>query len=171
MNMVRIFILFRITIILEFIFCSTHLIFDFQLMASFVNRFNFIIIIDYFRIIFLYAVLLISARVFTFRASYMAQEKFYNRFHFLLFSFVLSIVILVLRPNLISVLLGWDGLGIRSYLLVIYYSRGKSFNAGMITFARNRIGDALIIIRLRYVIYLTSYNINRVPYLARLNYY
>ena len=171
MNMVRIFILFRITMILEFIFCSTHVIFDFQLLASFVTRFNFIIIIDYFRIIFLYTVLLISARVFTFRASYMAQEKFYNRFHFLLFSFVLSIVILVLSPNLISVLLGWDGLGIRSYLLVIYYSRGKSFNAGMITFARNRIGDALIIIRLRYVIYLARYNINRMPYLARLNYY
>lgn len=169
--MVSIFILFRLIIILEFIFCSTNLIFDFQLLTSFVGRFNFIIIIDYFRLIFLYTVLLISARVFTFRASYIMHEKFYNRFHFLLFSFVLSIVILILSPNLVSVLLGWDGLGIRSYLLVIYYSRGKSFNAGIITFARNRVGDALIIVSLRYVIYIASYNISRIAYLARLNYY
>ena len=101
----------------------------------------------------------------------MVSEKFYNRFHFLLFSFVLSIIILILSPNLISVLLGWDGLGIRSYLLVIYYSSRKSFNAGITTFARNRVGDALIIIRLRYIFYIANLNISITNYLVRLDHY
>jgi NADH-ubiquinone oxidoreductase chain 5 len=35
--------------------------------------------------------------------------------------FVVSIMFLIARPNVISILLGWDGLGLVSYLLVIYY--------------------------------------------------
>jgi NADH-ubiquinone oxidoreductase chain 5 len=36
---------------------------------------------------------------------------------------------LIIRPNLISMLLGWDGLGLVSYCLVIYYQNVKSNNA------------------------------------------
>merc|ERR1711997_843529 len=70
-----------------------------------------------------------------------------------------SIVLLIISPNLISILLGWDGLGISSYLLVIYYRRRKSYNAGIITVISNRVGDALIIICFRRLIYLNSLNI------------
>jgi hypothetical protein len=31
-------------------------------------------------------------------------------------------------PNFIRILLGWDGLGVTSFLLVVYYQREKSFN-------------------------------------------
>merc|ERR1711981_211357 len=68
-------------------------------------------------------------------------------------------VLLIISPNLISILLGWDGLGISSYLLVIYYRRRKSYNAGIITVISNRVGDALIIICFRRLIYLNSLNI------------
>lgn len=50
--------------------------------------------------------------------------------------------ILILRPNFISILLGWDGLGVTSYILVIYFQREKSFRAGLITALTNRLGDA-----------------------------
>lgn len=114
---------------------------------------------DYFRLLFLWAVILISSRVFIFSSSYIKEDKFLIRFHYLLFLFIISIIILVLSPNLIRLLLGWDGLGIRSYLLVIYYARPKSFNAGIITFARNRVGDALIIISLSFMLYHVRLNI------------
>merc|ERR1719511_505958 len=54
-------------------------------------------------------------------------------------------VLLILSPNLFRILLGWDGLGVSSYLLVIYYRSKKSYNSGIITFMSNRVGDALII--------------------------
>merc|ERR1712051_884485 len=72
---------------------------------------------------------------------------------------VLSIIILIFSPNLISILLGWDGLGIRSYLLVIYYSRKKSFNSGIVTILSNRVGDALILVSVCYFIMLENLNI------------
>lgn len=54
--------------------------------------------------------------------------------------------LIVIRPHLLSILLGWDGLGLVSYALVIYYKNVKSINAGMVTFLSNRIGDLGIIL-------------------------
>ena len=75
----------------------------------------------------------------------MASEKFLDRFIFLLFSFVLSIFIIVFRPNLFRIIIGWDGLGITSFLLVIYFQNKSSINAGLITVLTNRLGDVLIL--------------------------
>lgn len=54
--------------------------------------------------------------------------------------------------NLIAIILGWDGLGVTSYLLVIYYQRWKSYSAGILTALRNRVGDVLIILGVCYSI-------------------
>jgi len=77
--------------------------------------------------------------------SYIRREPFFLRFHLLVLSFVFSMLLLILRPNLISILLGWDGLGVTSYLLVIYYNSSKSSNAALLTALRNRIGDVCVV--------------------------
>jgi NADH-ubiquinone oxidoreductase chain 5 len=69
-----------------------------------------------------------------------------NRFIYLVVIFVFSIIILIIRPNLIRVLLGWDGLGLVSYCLVIYFQNIKSYNAGILTALSNRIGDVALLI-------------------------
>ncbi len=66
---------------------------------------------------------------------------------------------LILRPNLVRILLGWDGLGLRSYLLVIYYGSTKSYNSGIVTALTNRLGDALILLRIGYVIVFGNWNL------------
>nr|ANZ03393.1 NADH dehydrogenase subunit 5 [Georissa bangueyensis] len=88
----------------------------------------------------------ISACVMMFSTSYMKNDPFHSRFIFLVLFFILSMNILVFIPNMISMLLGWDGLGITSFTLVIYYQNMKSLSAGMTTALVNRIGDVLLLL-------------------------
>lgn len=67
-------------------------------------------------------------------------------------------IALIIRPNLIRILLGWDGLGLVSYALVIYYQNVKSFNAGMLTALSNRIGDVIILVSIALIRSTGSFN-------------
>lgn len=82
----------------------------------------------------------------------MRSEKRISIFIFLVYSFVVSIRLLIISPNLIRVLLGWDGLGLISYCLVIYYQNIKSYNAGMLTAMSNRIGDVMILLSIAWIL-------------------
>jgi len=62
--------------------------------------------------------------------------------------FIISMILLIISPNLIRILLGWDGLGLISYCLVIYFQNLKSFNAGILTVLSNRIGDVGLLFRI-----------------------
>jgi len=115
--------------------------------------------VDIFARVFLFTVFLISSAVFSFRFSYISPQKFFGRFHALLIAFVFSMVLLVISSNLISILVGWDGLGVSSYLLVIYYGSTKSYNAGILTVMTNRFGDVLLLIRIGMLLNLGSWRI------------
>lgn len=96
-------------------------------------------------------VLIISSIVIIYSGSYIANDKTIIRFIILVFLFVLSIVLLILSPNMISILLGWDGLGLVSYCLVIYYQNVKSARAGLLTVLSNRIGDVAILLAISWL--------------------
>ena len=104
------------------------------------------------------AVLFISANVILFAESYIKGDPFINRFIQLVLLFVASINFLIFIPNLITLLLGWDGLGLVSFLLVIYYQSPKSLAAGIITALTNRIGDVLILISIAWALNLGTWN-------------
>ena len=124
----------------------TETIIEWELLNSRSSRVYLILIFDYISLFFLSLVLLISGRVIIYRNSYISSEQYNSRFISLVLCFVLSIALLILSPNIIRILLGWDGLGVTSYLLVIFYQRSKSYNAGIITALTNRLGDVGILI-------------------------
>lgn len=109
-------------------------------------RWEFPLILDFFSFFFRGVVFLISFFVFLFSASYMRQEAFFKRFGNLVILFLLSIQALIFIPHLFFLLLGWDGLGLRSFLLVIYYNNAKRLRSGLITLAYNRLGDVFFLI-------------------------
>jgi len=76
----------------------------------------------------------------------MRIEKYFFRFILVVYLFVLSIIFFIFSFNLIILLLGWDGLGLVSYCLVIYYQNVKSANAGIVTILSNRVGDVAILL-------------------------
>lgn len=113
---------------------------------------------DWIRLIFISFVLFISSLVIFYRKEYMSHDIYINRFIILVLLFVFSIIILIISPNLISILLGWDGLGLVSYVLVIYFQNVKSFNAGILTALSNRIGDVALLIAIAWILNYGSWN-------------
>nr|QWT71537.1 NADH dehydrogenase subunit 5 [Limnodrilus hoffmeisteri] len=107
---------------------------------------KFMLICDPVGVIYGATVLFIAANVMMFSKFYMSNDPFINRFSVLVMLFVTSMMALIFIPNLMALLLGWDGLGITSFILVIYYQNPKSLGAGMITAMMNRIGDVMILI-------------------------
>nr|ALO76308.1 NADH deshydrogenase subunit 5 [Rhagium mordax] len=116
------------------------------------------ILLDWMSLLFMSFVLFISSMVIYYSQEYMFGDENLNRFIYLVIMFVLSMMLLIISPNLISILLGWDGLGLVSYCLVIYYQNVKSFNAGMLTALSNRIGDVALLMSIAWMMNYGSWN-------------
>nr|YP_009564017.1 NADH dehydrogenase subunit 5 [Ibacus alticrenatus]QAX91367.1 NADH dehydrogenase subunit 5 [Ibacus alticrenatus] len=116
------------------------------------------LILDPISLVFSSFVLLISSMVLYYSGGYMSGDKSFNRFMYLVLAFVMSMMLLIVSPNLISILLGWDGLGLVSYALVIYYKNEKSANSGMLTVLSNRVGDVAILLSISLMISLGGWN-------------
>nr|QZZ18209.1 NADH dehydrogenase subunit 5 [Burara oedipodea] len=116
------------------------------------------ILIDWMSLLFMMFVSMISSSVIFYSKSYMSSEINLNRFIVLVLLFVLSMILLIISPNIISIFLGWDGLGLVSYCLVIYYQNIKSYNAGMLTALSNRIGDVFILMVISWMVNYGSWN-------------
>lgn len=121
--------------------------------------FRFIIIIDKIRVSFSIVVILISFCVFSFACRYIREDVFKFRFGLILIIFVLSINILIFSGSIFLLLLGWDGLGISSFALIIYYHNVTRLNAGYLTLLTNRLGDVVIIITIPLILFVGYYNI------------
>lgn len=116
------------------------------------------LIFDWMSLSFLIVVRFISAIIIGYSIYYMEGDLNYKRFTFILIMFVISMMFLIIRPNLIRLLLGWDGLGLTSYALVIYYQNESSNNSGIITVLRNRIGDSALLVAIGLCFYLGGWN-------------
>ena len=84
-----------------------------------------------------------------FASWYMRGEEGYSRFFAYMNLFIASMLCLVLSDNLLFLYLGWEGVGICSYLLIgFYYSGRENCEAALKSFVVTRVGDVLLIIGL-----------------------
>nr|AWB97142.1 NADH dehydrogenase subunit 5 [Melophagus ovinus] len=116
------------------------------------------LLFDWMSLLFMSFILFISCLVIFYSMEYMIGDLNINRFILLMLMFVFSMMLLVISPNLISILLGWDGLGLISYCLVIYFQNIKSLNAGMLTVLSNRVGDVMLLLAISWMLNFGSWN-------------
>nr|QHO05159.1 NADH dehydrogenase subunit 5 [Cheiracanthium triviale] len=102
------------------------------------------IMLDWISMMFMSTVMLISGLILMFSIYYITKKEQY-KFMLMMLLFVLSMGILIISNNMFLLLLGWDGLGLSSYVLVIYYQNYTSAASGSITLISNRIGDIMIL--------------------------
>nr|YP_009573028.1 NADH dehydrogenase subunit 5 [Podagricomela nigricollis]QBF44005.1 NADH dehydrogenase subunit 5 [Podagricomela nigricollis] len=147
---------FNVSIYL-FIFDYSYFI-EFVLLSLNSSEFIYVLLVDWMSLMFMSFVLFISSMVIYYSEDYMHSDIFKFRFILLVIMFVLSMMLMIISPNLMSILLGWDGLGLVSYCLVIYYQNVKSFNAGMLTALSNRVGDVALLMSIAWMLNYGSWN-------------
>src|ERR1041385_8163207 len=101
--------------------------------------------------------------------GYMAHEGGYYRFFGYLNLFMFSMLTLILGNNYAMMFVGWEGVGLCSYLLIGFYFHKKSAStAANKAFITNRIGDAGFLLGLMTIAwYLGSVRFTDVNHLAR----
>nr|YP_010385514.1 NADH dehydrogenase subunit 5 [Halotydeus destructor]UPN63258.1 NADH dehydrogenase subunit 5 [Halotydeus destructor] len=128
-----------------FLVYSKSFVISFSIFSTGGVDITYSVILDYYSIGFLSFVFLISSVVMFYSTYYMGTDLSFVRFLFLVNLFVFSMMLLILSPSVLSMMLGWDGLGVISFLLVIYYQNMSSLKSGLLTIYTNRLGDVLII--------------------------
>lgn len=95
-------------------------------------------------------VCLIALCVFIWGIFYIRGSKMPVFFFVLLTSFVISILLLILSESYFVIFLGWEGLGITSFLLIVFYQNWIRLRGGLMTLLTNRLGDRILLIRFSY---------------------
>jgi NADH-quinone oxidoreductase subunit L len=104
---------------------------------------DFAFLIDSLSAVMMLVVTSISFLISVFSVNYLRNEGGVSRFFTVTPLFVFAMLVLVMADNYALLFLGWEGVGICSYLLIgFYYDRASAARAGTKAFIMNRFGDA-----------------------------
>jgi len=103
---------------------------------------DFSFLVDALSIIFTLVITGVGFLIHVYSTGYMHDEKDYNRFFSYLNLFVFFMLLLVLGDNFLLMFVGWEGVGLCSYLLIGFWFRNINYSsAAKKAFVMNRIGD------------------------------
>lgn len=107
------------------------------------------LLVDPLSTVMMLVVTFVGFLIHVYSIGYMHGDRGYARFFTYLNLFMFSMLVLVLANNYLLMFLGWEGVGLCSYLLIgFWYEKKSAADAGKKAFVVNRIGDAGFILGL-----------------------
>ena len=125
---------------------------------------DFAFTVDHLTLIMLGVVTGVGFLIHIYSVGYMAHEEGYWRFFAYLNLFMFFMSVLVLAENFLLLFVGWEGVGLASYLLIgFYFKKASAANAGKKAFVVNRIGDfGFLLAMLLLIVHFGSLSFNQV---------
>jgi NADH-quinone oxidoreductase subunit L len=103
---------------------------------------NFSFVLDQLSLVMLLVVTGVGFLIHVYSVGYMGDEEGYARYFSFLNLFLFFMTVLVLAGNALVMFVGWEGVGLASYLLIgFYFNKKSAADAGKKAFIVNRIGD------------------------------
>ena len=105
--------------------------------------------LDSLSVVMMLVVTFVGLLIIIYSTAFMAGDEGYSRFFAYMNLFIASMLILVLADNLLFLYLGWEGVGLCSYLLIgFWYKNSQNGRAAIKAFLVTRIGDTAMAIGL-----------------------
>lgn len=129
---------------------------SFDVFSVFRFHLPFRLYLDYMALWFITVILLISSVIMVYSYFYMSPYLKSVYFLWTTFLFIVSILFVVTMSRLFYVILGWDGLGVVSFFLIVYYQNSSSILSGLFTLLINRMGDGFFLVAVAAMSYFYS---------------
>jgi NADH-quinone oxidoreductase subunit L len=115
-------------------------VFDWISVGTLDTGFN--LLVDQLSVVMVLVVTGVGALIHIYSISYMEEDPRYHRFFSYLNLFAASMLLLVLADNILLMYVGWEGVGLCSYLLIgFWFEKPSASNAAKKAFIVNRVGD------------------------------
>ncbi|HEX5710716.1 MAG TPA: NADH-quinone oxidoreductase subunit L [Sulfuricurvum sp.] len=118
-------------------------------------------VVDQVSVVMMMVVTIVSTVVHIYSVGYMDHDKGFNRFFSYLSAFVFSMMVLVMSDNFLGLFIGWEGVGLCSWLLIgFWYHKESATWAANEAFIMNRIADLAMLIG----IFMMYWNLGSLQY-------
>ena len=116
---------------------------------------DWVFLFDNLSVGMLFTVTLVSSLVHLYSCYYMATDPHLSRFLGYLSLFTFFMLFLVTANNFLQLFIGWEGVGLCSYLLInFWYTRIQANKSAMKAVILNRVGDCALLLAISLILYI-----------------